>query len=320
MKNIIIASTFLISILMLTSCGENEPFVGSESAFIYSIHNGQAVPSAPYGGVHPNDFSASMTVEENEDGTADITLELNNTISGVTYHSHAHDAADPADTPNGTPYNEAPNADIFAQMIEGNGSTVSVTQTTTMSYSEITSSYSGFFVIHDPLQVVSTTDISSYLVVGSFARDGGMTNFTSQTFNYDFNTGQLVPDFAYAGSHPNSIGATIQVDELADDRSRVTVRLMNTLDGETYHMHAHDMADPSTTPNGTPYIESPNGAVYASMLQGNGGTAGAAVISDMSFNTLTSSYDGFFVVHDPLQAVSTVDPTTYVVLGVFARD
>ena len=31
------------------------------------------------------------------------------------------------------------------------------------------------------------------------------------------------------------------------------------------------------------------------------------------------SYDGFVVVHDPLQAITTVDPTTYVILGVFAR-
>jgi len=34
---------------------------------------------------------------------------------------------------------------------------------------------------------------------------------------------------------------------------------------------------------------------------------------------LTSTYEAFFVIHDPLQALTTTDPTTYVVLGVFAN-
>lgn len=319
MKNIRIISLLILPILFFASCSEEEPFEGESTSFNYSLHNGQAVPSAPYGGIHPNDFSAVMSIDENEDGTSDITVELMNTISGATYHIHAHDAADASTTTNGTPYNESPNSDLFAQMVEGNGSSVSVTQTTSMSYSEITSDYAGFFVVHDPLQTISTTDITTYLVVGGFARGGGTSELSSSTFNYDFNTGQLVASFAYTGTHPNDLGATIQVDELADDRARVTVRLMNTLDGETYHMHAHDMADPNTTPNGTPYIESPNAEIYASMLIGNGGMAGSTKISDMSYEFITNNYDGFFVVHDPLQDITTVDPTTYVVLGVFAR-
>lgn len=319
MKNLKIASLFIISLFIMSSCDEDDPFVAEEMNFAYSLHNGQTVPSAPYSGVHPNDFSANMIVKENEDGTADITVELMNTISGATYQLHAHDAADASTTPNGTPYDESPNSDIFAQMVEGNGNTVSVTQTTTVPYSEIISDYSGFFVVHDPLQILSTTDITTYLVVGSFARDGGSVDLDSNTFSYDFNNGQFAPDFAYSGSHPNTLSATIQVDELADNRSRVTVRLMNTLEGEMYPIHAHDSADPSTTPNGTPYNETPNSSVYVSMLEGNGGMAGAAVISDLSYEAITSSYDGFFVVHDPLQAVSTVDPTTYVILGTFAR-
>ena len=94
---------------------------------------------------------------------------------------------------------------------------------------------------------------------------------------------------------------------------------MNTLDGETYHIHAHDIADPATTPNGTPYIETPNSDVYVSMLEGNGDMAGSAVISTLSYDMILNNYDGFFVVHDPLQAIDTTDPTTYVILGIFAR-
>ena len=319
MKNLIISSLLLLAMLSIISCGEDDPFVGQQTSFEYSIHNGQAVPTIPYAGIHPNDFLVKMSLEEKEDGTTDITLDLMNTISGATYHMHAHDAADATTTPNGTPYDETPNSEIFAQMVEGNGGTVSVTQTANLSYEELTSSYSGFFVVHDPLQSISTTDISSYLVVGGFARDGGSADFDSSTFSYDFNTGQLVPSFAYDGTHPNNLQATIQVDELANNQSRVTVRLMNSMDGEVYHMHAHDMADASTTPNMTPYIESPNLDVFANMVTGNGGMTGATNISNMSYDMITNSYDGFFVVHDPLQDITTIDPTTYVILGVFAR-
>ena len=79
------------------------------------------------------------------------------------------------------------------------------------------------------------------------------------------------------------------------------------------------MADPATTPNGTPYNETPNGDVFAMAIMGNGGTASGTNDSSLSYDELTTNYDGFFVVHDPLQPVTTVDPTTYVFLGVFAR-
>lgn len=312
----------LFSLGFLSSCGDDEtvdPADLKSTSFEYAIHNGQAVPTAAYAGGHPTDFSATMKLDEMENGNTMITVTLNNTINGATYHMHAHDAADASTTPNGTPYMESPNGDIFVQMPEGNGNTVSVSQEATMSYDEMINDYAGFFVIHDPLQPVSTTDITSYLVVGGFARTQTNPDFSSSTFSYDFNTGQLVPDFAYAGTHPTDLAATIQVDELAGDMSRITVRLMNTLDGEMYPTHAHDMADASTTPNGTPYIESPNGDVFAGPIMGNGGMAIRTNVSPMSYDMITSTYDGFFVVHDPLQAVSTTDPTTYVLLGVFAR-
>ncbi len=309
------------SILLVTSCSDDEPMmvVLESDTFNYELHNGQAVPSAPYGGFHPTDFSASMKLDEMENGNTMISVTLTNAIIGATYHMHAHDAADAATTPNGTPYNESPNADVFVQMIEAGSSSVTVTQESTMSYDELTNNYSGFFVVHDPLQSISTTDISTYLVVGGFARAQAATNLSSLTFSYDFNTGQVAETFAYSGDHSNTLAATIQVDELMDSKSRVTVRIMNTMDGETYHTHAHDMADPATTENGTPYIEAPNGGVFAAPIMGNGDMVGQTNVSDMSFTEITSTYDGFFVIHDPLQAITTTDPTTYIVLGVFAR-
>ena len=310
----------LLSALFIMSCGDDEPKVLATATFDYNFHNGEVVSAAPYAGVHPTDFMAKMDLQELENGGTRITISLDNTISGATYHMHAHDAADLSSTTNGTPYLETPNSDIFAQMLQGNGNSVSISQETEMSISELTNSYEGFFVIHDPLQSVSTTDISTYLIVGGFARaQGNASNFSSAEFMYDFNTGQLVPSFAYMGSHNNNLGASIRVDEISDNRSRIVASIINSMDGETYHTHAHDMADAATTPNMTPYNETPNAAVFASAIIGNGDTARKALVSDMSFTDITSNYDGFFVVHDPLQAITTVDPTTYVILGVFAR-
>lgn len=308
------------SITLTTSCKDDDPMAElQESTFGYDFNNGQVVPTAAYLGTHPTDFSASIMVSELENGNANITVTLNNTIDGQTYHTHAHDAADPADTPNGTPYNETPNSDVFVSQIEGNGGSVTVSMETSMSFTEITTTYEGFFVVHDPLQAITTTDISTYLIVGGFAREQAGNNFATSTFNYDFNTGQLVADFAYSGSHNDNLSASIIVDELAGDQSRVTVTINNTVADVLYHTHAHDMADAATTPNGTPYIETPNGDVFAAPLEGNGGTTSMAKISTMSYSDITTTYDGFFVIHDPLQEITTTDPTTYVILGVFAR-
>lgn len=312
-----IALLFTVS---FSSCEDDEETTELESTtYTYSVHNGQTVAAAPYGGSHNTDFSASMKLDEKEDGNTTITVTLNNTVDGQTYNIHAHDAADPSTTPNGTPYNETPNGDVFAQTVVGNGGTVSVSQEATSSFTDLTTTYEAFFVVHDPLQPLSTTDISTYLVVGSFARTQPTATYQSTTFSYDFNTGQVAAAFAYSGTHATNLGATIQVDELADNKSRVTVRINNTLDGETYHTHAHDMADPTTTPNGTPYNETPNDGIFAAAIAGNGGTAASTNVSATSYSDITTTYDGFFVVHDPLETLSTTDPTTYVVLGVFAR-
>jgi hypothetical protein len=296
-----------------------EVTVEESSTFQYSFNNGQVVPTSVYDGAHPDNLAGKMMVEGLSNGKTRITVTLENSIDGETYMIHAHDAADPSTTPNGTPYQETPNSDVFTQMVKGNGGSVSAMQTTDMSYADITGNYEAFFVVHDPLQDLSTTDLTTYLLLGSFARDQGANSFKSMEFDYDFNTGQLVKEFAYDGSHTNNLSAKLKIQEVAGDMSRVSVTLMNTMSGETYMVHAHDVADPTSTPNGTPYLETPNSDVCTLMIMGNGSTNWRSQLSSMSYTELTSSYDAFFVVHDPLQTISTTDPTTYVILGPFAR-
>lgn len=290
------------------------------STFNYEFNNGQVVASASYDGEHSDKLTASMKVEEVSSTQAKITVTLSRTVNGEMYHMHAHDAADPASTPNGTPYNETPNGDVFSQMVTGNGGDVSVSQTVNMTYSQIINEYNGFFVVHDPLQAISTTDISTYLVVGTFARAQGASGLSQETFDVAFNTGQIAAPFAYMGTHPSTASAHVRLQELANGSTRVSIHLHDVLDGELYHIHAHDFADAATTPNGTPYNETPNGDVLSMAITASGTTAGASQISPMSFDNLTTVYEGFFVVHDPLVALSTTDPTTYIFLSQFARN
>lgn len=288
------------------------------TTLMYEFNNGQ-VASSPYDASHPDNLMAEMKIEEQANGGSKITVTLTNTIDGEMYPVHAHDAADPATTPNGTPYNETPNGNVLAKMIAGNGGSASVSQETSMSYSELLNTYEGFFVVHDPLQPINTADISTYLIVGSFARTQTNNSFERMTYSYDFNTGQIAAMFAYNGTHANDLSATISVQELAAGNSRVQLQIMNTMAGETYPAHAHDKADPSTTPNGTPYNESPNKDVLVQTIMGNGGTSYGGQLSPKSHNEITTNYEAFFVIHDPLQPVNTADPTTYLVLGNFAR-
>ncbi len=123
----------------------------------------------------------------------------------------------------------------------------------------------------------------------------------------------------YNGMHKDDLTATMVVDQLASGEAKISVTLTNTVDGEMYMIHAHDAADPSTTPNGTPYNETPNGNVLASMINCNGGMASTSQISTESFTSLTAVYKGFFVTQDPLQPIDTTNPTTYILLGLMAR-
>lgn len=149
-----------------------EPNLASMT-FEYSFNEGQLLDdeSTAYAGEHPRNLMATMLVEELIDGRAKITVTLSNTLDGKTYPVHSHDAADPEETPNGTPYNETPNGDVFAGGIEGNGGMASASnETEEITYRDLINNYEGFFVVHDPTQELSTTDLTSYLILGLTAR------------------------------------------------------------------------------------------------------------------------------------------------------
>lgn len=319
---------------LFTACSEDSSPVSTDDelrseTFTYAFNEGQALgdDATAYRGDHQRNLSAELVIEEREDGNANVTVNISNSVSGETYPVHAHDMADPSTTPNGTPYNETPNGDVFAGGIDGNGGTASRTNETSIAYDELMNSYEGFFVIHDPLQGLSTVDLTTYLVLGVFGQSlgSGESSLRSETYTYGFNEGQLLdnPATAYdgdgAGDHPRNLSAELIIEERGDGNANVTVSLMNTIEGADYPVHAHDMADPSTTPNGTPYNETPNGDVFAGAIAGNGGTASLTNETDISYTELISEYEAFLVVHDPTQELTTVDLTTYLVLGVFAE-
>lgn len=299
------------------------------ASYSYAFNEGQLLgdPDTAYDateeGDHPRNLSATLMFEELENGNTLVTVSFENTIDGAVYPAHAHDAADPADTPNNTPYDESPNGDVFAEMIEGNGGTAELYFESSLSFDEINEEYEGFLVVHDPTQDLSTVDLTTYLVLGIFGDDleAGDPNLRTAEFMYDFNEGQLLDDegTAYDGEHPRDLMASIMLEEQMDGTTRITVSLMNTLDGETYPVHTHDAAAPEETPNNTPYDETPNDDVIATMIDGNGGTATMELDTEYTFGKLTRDYDGFFVVHDPTQDLSTTDLTTYLILGVTFR-
>jgi hypothetical protein len=324
----------LVSAVGFSACNDDPepdmpPILPGMEAFDYAFNEGQLLdnPSTAYNGDgegdHPRNLSAKLEINEMENGQAQVTIMLENAVNGLEYPVHVHDAADPATTPNGTPYNETPNGEIFAGMIAISDGMGSQTMDTEVDFDWLANEYEGFFVVHDPTQDLSTTNLTTYLVLGSFAQslEAGEANLRTETFMYDFNDGQLLDntDLAYEGDHSRDLMAEIMVEEMIDGTSKITVSLMNTMEGMTYMVHAHDAADPSTTPNGTPYNETPNGDIFAGGIEGNGGTVMAENELEISYNELTRMYEGFLVVHDPTQEISTTDLTTYLVLGAFAR-
>lgn len=138
------------------------------------------------------------------------------------------------------------------------------------------------------------------------------------SYNYEFNNGQVVPTAAYSGTHKDKLSATVKVDEISSTQSMITVTLNNSISGQTYNIHSHDAADP-TTPNGTPYNETPNTGLLTMMINGTGGMVMGSQMSAMSYTDITSNYSGFLVVHDPLQPIDTTNPATYLLLGLFAQ-
>lgn len=297
--------------------GNNNPTLQS-STFNYEFNNGQLLSDLYYDGEHSDMLHAELKIEELANGGSRVSVTLMNTMDGETYAVHAHDAADPDTTQNGTPYNEVPNGDILVQNAAGNGGEVTVSQESSMSYDELVNNYNGFFVVHDPLQPINTADPSTYVVLGSFASDQN-SDLERSSYNYDFNTGQVDPNFAYSGSHNTDLTAEMRVQELGDGNSRITVMLTNTVMNETYAIHSHEKKDPSTTPNNTPYDETPDGDVLAVNATGTGDAVVVNQIAMESYANLTTSYEAFFVVHDPLQPINTADPTTYLILGSVAR-
>lgn len=134
----------------------------------------------------------------------------------------------------------------------------------------------------------------------------------SETFSYSFAS-------TYTGTHANTLSADLTITELDDDKSMVKVMLNNAIASETYMVHAHDKAAVTTaTPNG--FVPTPNSAVLAGSIETTTTSGSLEQESSMSYDVLTTSYDGFLVVHDPLQPVNTADPSTYVILGDFARN
>lgn len=331
-NKMLILLTFL-SVGLFAACSDDPTGEVDElrsESYSYAFNEGQALDNndTAYRGEHERNLNVDLSIEEMENGNAAVTVTLNNTVSGEMYAVHSHDAADPATTPNGTPYNETPNGDVFAGGIEGNGGSASATNETSISYDEIINDYEGFFVVHDPLQELSTTNLKTYLILGVFAQSlsAGESSLRSESFSYAFNEGQALddPETAYdasgpEGDHPRNLTAELTIEERGNGLANVTVTLNNTVEGEEYPVHSHDAADPATTPNGTPYNETPNGDVFAGAITGNGGSASLTNESPINYLELVNEYEAFFVVHDPTQALSTTDLKTYLVLGVFAQ-
>lgn len=151
------------------------------------------------------------------------------------------------------------------------------------------------------------------------------------SFTYTFNTGQLGNGTAYEGEHPQNLTAVLTIEEMNANRCRVKLLLNNVVEGKTYLVHTHNAADPTSTPNFTPYDESPNADILSLAITGAGHSHGshghrlAHTIaqgeqqSPFSFDYLTQQYDGFLVIHDPLKPLSTTDLKTYLVVNKFAR-
>lgn len=151
------------------------------------------------------------------------------------------------------------------------------------------------------------------------------------TYTYAFNRGQLGEGTAYQGAHATNMTAVFTIEELSENRCRVKMLLNHAIEGTTYLIHAHDAANPESTPNNTPYMETPNEAVLSLAITGAGhshGRSGQRVVhitakgeqeSRFGFDYLTQVYDGFIVVHDPLQPVSTNNLRSFLVVNKFAR-
>jgi hypothetical protein len=137
------------------------------------------------------------------------------------------------------------------------------------------------------------------------------------SFSYSFNEGQNELKTAYTGDHPRDLRAEMQLLEGDSGGTRIRITFSNTLDGETYAVHAHDYDADSTI--GLPYEFSVNTAVLNQNPVGRTGTLEIEQHSDSSVAYFENRYQGYLVVHDPLQPVQTKKPSSFLILGRFAR-
>lgn len=137
------------------------------------------------------------------------------------------------------------------------------------------------------------------------------------SFYYPFNTGQSDLNTAYTGDHPNNFRAQMRLAKVDSGGTLVRITFYHTLDGETYAVHAHDY-DPDSTIR-QPYEFAVNTEVFNQNPVGNGDTVEVTQYSPYSPAYLKEEYQGYFIVHDPLQPVQTKKPATFLIAGRFAR-
>ena len=159
--------------------------------------------------------------------------------------------------------------------------------------------------------------IALVTTVVACSKDDDPPAMRSKTYAYAFNTGQVGAGTAYNGTHAKTLTATVRLDEQANNTTKVTVTLTNTVNGQKYPTHVHDGRTP-TAGDPLPYVQTPNAGIFAAEITGNGGTATASNVSTMTYENLTTMYSGFFVVHD-ITIMSTTDLKTYLVVGAFGK-
>jgi len=125
---------------LATSCkkDDEDPMEGTalmpmdqSSTFDYKFNNGQVATGTHYNGMHKDDLTATMVVDQLTSGEAKISVTLTNTVDGEM---------------------------------------ASTSQISTESFTSLTTVYNGFFVTHDPLQPIDTTDPTTYVLLGLMAR------------------------------------------------------------------------------------------------------------------------------------------------------
>jgi hypothetical protein len=142
--------------------------------------------------------------------------------------------------------------------------------------------------------------------------------YRQRVFNYDFNKGQVVGFSGYAGTLDKSLRATLTLDELPKDSTRITLNLINTKPGVPYFTGAFDATD--TTDFG--YALYPNARVFSKFIAGTGGNVSTFQLVNKRFDSLVNNYNGYLVVQDTTYGVGMSDSlssSAFLIFGTFAR-